>query len=227
MTARKKVSMTLKILIVATSLGGVFLSLITAQKDGYSHWARRLLYFTAQSNIWIGVSTLALLLSPLFKSHEKRRKHLYVLRFVFTVSITMTGVVFCALLAPFAADYGYRTWTLSSVLTHALTPMLAILDFFLDTNRLVIENKHVLLCSLPPILYFSISFLLEIFNVDFGRGVAYPYFFMNFRSPVGVFGFSSTPPFVMGTFYWFLLFPALLYGIAFVYKRLYNRKKAR
>ena len=136
----------------------------------------------------------------------------------------MTGVVFCALLAPFAADYGYRTWTLSSVLTHALTPMLAILDFFLDTNRLVIENKHVLLCSLPPILYFSISFLLEIFNVDFGRGVAYPYFFMNFRSPAGVFGFSTVPPFFMGTFYWFLLFPALLFGIATLFKRLHNKR---
>ncbi len=227
MTARKNVSIVLKILIVATSLGGVFLSLITARKDGYSHWARRLLYFTAQSNIWIGVITLILLLSPLFPYNEKRRKRLYVLRFVFTVSITLTGIVFCGLLAPFAADYGFRTWALSSVLTHALTPAFAVLDFFLDTNRYPIENKHVFLCGIPPTIYFFISFILEFFYVDFGRGEVYPYFFMNFRSPVGVFGFSSTPPFVMGTFYWFLLFPALLYLIAFAYKRLYNRKKAR
>ncbi|MBQ7924519.1 MAG: hypothetical protein IJ329_04355 [Clostridia bacterium] len=227
MTVREKTSVTLKYLIVVASLGGVLLSLFTATKDGYSHWARRLLYFTAQSNIWIGVTTLFILLFSFTAYNEKREKRLYLFRFVFTVSITLTGVVFCGILAPFADKYGFRTWSFSSILTHALSPALSIADFFLDKRNFSIENKHVALCAVPPVLYFLTSFILEFFYVDFGRGEPYPYFFMNFRSPVGVFGFSSKPPFVMGTFYWFLIFPALLFIIAFSYKRLYNRKKAK
>ena len=225
MTARKSISVTLKICIVATSLGGVLLSLITAQKDGYSHWARRLLYFTAQSNIWIGVITLFSLLLPLFSSRKKHAEQVFILRYLFTVSITLTGLVFCGLLAPFAADYGFPTWNISSVLTHAVSPALSIAEFFIGEWEFVLQNKHVALRGIPPALYFATAFLLEFFRVDFGRGTPYPYFFMNFRSPVGVFGFSSRPPFVMGTFYWFLLFPLLMYAIAVLYKNLYNRKR--
>lgn len=220
MTARKTIL--LKIFIIAFSLGGVLLSLFSAQKDGYSHWARRLLYFTAQSNLWIGFINLFILFSIFAPYNERREKRLYIIRYIFTVSITLTGIVFCGLLAPFASDYGFRTWALPSVFTHAVVPALAVIDFFLD-RQFFIENTHVALCILPPAVYFFLSFVLEFFYVDFGRGVPYPYFFMNFRSPVGVFGFSATPPFIMGTFYWFLLFPSLLYAIAFLYKKLYNR----
>ena len=219
MSARTRTSTTLKILIVVCSLGGVVLSLFSAQKDGFSHWARRLLYFTAQSNIWIGVISLI----SVFSLTERAQKRVFIIKYVLTVSITMTGIVFCFLLSPFASQYGLRAWALSSVLTHALTPVLAIVDFFLDKQPFTIENKHVFLCSIPPIAYFSIAFILEFFQVDFGRGVPYPYFFMNFRSPVGVFGFSKSTPFFMGTFYWFLIFPSLLFLIAFIYKKLYNK----
>lgn len=220
MTARKNIY--LKFCIVATSLGGVLLALFSAQKDGYSHWARRLLYFTAQSNLWIGFTNLAILFSTLTPYKERRIKRLYILRFIFTVSITLTGLVFCGLLAPFASKYGFRTWALPSLLTHTIAPILAVADFFLD-RQFFLKNKHVALCILPPVVYFFIAFILEFFRVDFGRGVPYPYFFMNFHSPVGVFGFSKNPPFIMGTFYWFLLFPVLLLLISFLYKKLYNR----
>ncbi len=222
MSARKTLSIIFKIFIVATSLGGVLLSLITAVADGYSHWARRLLYFTAQSNIWIGVITLFILFSYLMPYREKRERRLYLLRFYFIVSITMTGVVFCGLLAPFAPKYGFTVWSLSSLCTHVLTPVLAIVDFFVDKRAFPINKRHVFLSVLPSLFYFSTAFLLEYLRVDFGKGVPYPYFFMNFRSPVGVFGFSKNPPFIMGTFYWFLLFPTLLLFIAYLYRFLYN-----
>ncbi len=225
MTARKIISYILKIGIVATSLGGVLLSLFTAVKDGYSHWARRLLYYTAQSNIWLGVTTLFVLFFSLAPYRENREKRLYILRFIFTVSITMTGIVFCGLLAPFAPKYGFSVWSFSSILTHAVTPLLAVADFFIDKRAFPLNNQHVFLCMLPSIIYFFSAFVLEYFRVDFGRGQPYPYFFMNFRSPAGIFGFTHTPPFVMGTFYWFLLFPALLLGIAFLYKYFYNKKR--
>ncbi|MBE7084812.1 MAG: hypothetical protein E7368_02005 [Clostridiales bacterium] len=192
--------------------------LFTAERDGFSHWSRQLLYFTAQSNIWIGAITVVLL----FTANEK----LYILKYIFTVCIVMTGVVFTFLLSPFASDYGFHTWKFSSVLTHALSPLLAIADFFLDEYHFVPKRKHVWLCMIPPVLYFSISFVLEYFYVDFGKGLPFPYYFMNFRSPLGLFGFSGTLPYVMGTFYWFILFPALLLLIAVIIQR-FKEKRAK
>ena len=220
---RKNISWLLKCLTVATSLGGVAISLINARRDGYSHWSRRLLYFTAQSNLWIGFTFLAILLLPLI--HKKRKniwkKRLYLLKYVFTVSITMTGLVFCFLLAPFA-DESYHAWSVSGFLTHVFTPILAIADFFVDEYRIPLRGKHVLFTALPPILYFSTASVLEGFNTDFGRGVPYPYFFLNYRSPAGMFGFSKEFPFFIGTFYWMTLFGLIMLAIGAFYARVYS-----
>ena len=216
-TKRKTPVYGLKILVVLTSLGGVILSLITAKQDGYSHWGRRLLYFTAQSNIWLGLTFLGILLLPLKrKNADVWESRLYLLKFIFTVSITVTGVVFCALLAPFSDD-GYRPWAFPNVLTHVFSPAFAILDFFLDKTRLQVGKRQMLYCLLPPLLYCAFASILGAFEVDFGRGESYPYFFLNFRSPAGLFGFSDQRPFFMGEFYWLAIFCFFIITLALVY----------
>lgn len=217
----KKYAFILKILIVITSLGGVIFSCVSAVADGYSHWGRRLLYFTAQSNIWIGLTALALVLLSFSRSEkaERLRKRAYFLRYLFTVSITVTGLVFCFLLAPFAEE-SYHVWSPQSLLTHVFTPLFAIADFFLDKTPFPLGKKHLLSAVLPPLFYFAFASVLELFGVDFGRGEAYPYFFLNFRSPVGLFGFSKTPPFVLGSFYWILLLLLLIVSLGALYLRL-------
>ena len=69
--------------------------------------------------------------------------------------------------------------------------------------------------------YFLFTGVLEFFGVDFGRGVAYPYFFFNFRSPVGLFGVSPTGPypFYLGAFYWLILFMLIVLGFGFLYAK--------
>ena len=216
---RKRVCFFLKIAVVLSSLGGVFLSLIFAKGDGYSHWSKRLLYFTAQSNLWVGITFLALLLFP------KRERKLYILKYVFTVSITVTGLVFCCLLAPFSDD-SYHPWSLPNLLTHVLTPVLAVVDFFLD-RRYPLSGKQVLSVVLPLFFYFGFVTLLELLGADFGRGVPYPYFFFYYRSPAGIFGFSQIRPFFMGSFYWLAIFLALTLGLGVLYgrRRAQKRKK--
>ena len=224
---KKALSHTLKYLTVFSSLGGVALSLVRAQKDGYSHFLKRLLYFTAQSNIWIGLTVLAILFLPLTKAEkrEKRAERLYLLRYVFTVSITITGLIFCGLLAPFS-DGSYRPWTVSNVLTHVCAPVFAVADYFLDGGRRPARDRRVFLCVLPPFFYFLFTGVLEFFGVDFGRGVAYPYFFFNFRSPVGLFGVSPTGPypFYLGAFYWLILFMLIVLGFGFLYAKKTTRR---
>lgn len=226
MTKREKLSILLKYLTAVASLGGVLLSLIYARQDGYSHWSRRLLYFTAQSNIWLGVTFVAILLLPLKKRNAERwKKRLYLLKYLFTVSITITGLVFCALLAPFAED-DYRPWGLCNLLTHVFSPLFAITDFFLDPNQVHIGKKQIFLTLVPPLCYFSLASVLGATHTDFGRGVNYPYFFLNFTSPAGIFGFSSVRPFFVGAFYWISLFALMLLFFAHLYARFDNKKAA-
>lgn len=218
---RVKASRIIKIATVFAALGGVILSLFTAVRDGYSHWGRRLLYFTAQSNVWLGVTFLLLLFVR--EDNERGRKILYLLKYVFTVSITVTGLIFCGLLAPFAGE-DYRPWTIVNFFTHVLSPVLAIVDFFVDETPIPLQGKRVLLALAPPLLYFAVSELLVGLNVDFGRGVPYPYFFLNYRSPAGIFGFSGERPFFVGSFYWLAIFAVLIVFLAVLYDRAARKK---
>lgn len=215
MQYRRKLSLFCKYAAVVCALGGVLLSLIYAKRDGYSHWSKRLLYFTAQSNIWLGLTFIAVLRR---KNAEKTAARLYTLKYIFTVSITVTGVVFCALLAPFS-DESYQPWTLCNLLTHVFSPAFAVLDLFLDEHREPQKRGLVFLSLIPPFMYCVFAGILGTFGVDFGRGTTYPYFFLHFRSPVGLFGFSSRPPFVIGSFYWILIFLALVLALAAGYAR--------
>ena len=212
----KRISYGLKVAILLSALGGVVLSLFYAERDGYSHWSKRLLYFTGLSNMWIGICVLIILIAPFIKAlnTDFAKDMLYALRYIFTVSITVTGIVYCFILAPFAEEGEFNPWTLSNVLTHVVAPVLTLVDFFIDEYKLRLTKVHIVFTAIPPLMYFVFSSILNLLGVDFGRGDDYPYFFLNLKSPAGIFGFSDTPPFVIGSFYWILLFLFMVYSIA-------------
>ena len=206
----------LKILIIFCSLGGVLISFFRAQKDGFSTWYKRTMYFTAQSNLWIGLTTLIMLVFALlnFNKNGNLLQTLFTLKYIFTVSITMTAIVFFALLIPFA-DKSFHIYSLSSFLTHVFSPLFSILDWiFFDKPS---KNKKTPLpfVILPPLFYTTVSFILSALKVDFGRGVKYPYIFLSYTSPAGIFGFSKEQP-VLGLFYWILILSALTLLVGFI-----------
>ena len=137
----------------------------------------------------------------------------YFLKFIFTVSITITFIVFWTLLAPFAHLQNYNPWSISSFTTHMLAPALAIVDFFVDKKQILIAKKHVFSGLLPPLIYFLFACLLMVFRVDFGRGDLYPYFFMDIYSSAGWFGLIKQP-FVLGTAYYLILILFIVLGIS-------------
>lgn len=222
MSHRKKTSIILNFMIASFSILGVLLNCIFATRDGYSHWHKRLLYFTNQSNIWIALVclTVAILsIVSIFKKDLVIKNWIYILKYIFTVSITITGLIFCGLLAPFAGDY--NAWTLSSILVHVVVPVLSIVDYFINDDHIMLKKWHIALPTIPPLIYFIFSLTLSALRVDFGRGDNYPYFFMNFYSEVGLFGFSNSGPTPeMGSFYWVVLILGLIIGLSFLYYRL-------
>lgn len=219
--SKKNISIILKILTVITSLTGVIIGFFNATYDGYSHWSSRLLYFTTQSNIWIGVTFLIILILHFkFKNNEKLKSILYLLKYIFTVSITITGVIFCAVLGP-NVDDSFHAWSLSSLLTHVFTPLLAIVDYFVDDYPLVLNFKKTFLVTIPPFIYLVFASVLGFAGVDFGRGDNFPYFFLNYNSPAGVFGFSSQPPFVIGSFYWIVILLIMVLSLGWLFYSLH------
>ena len=224
---RKRISFILKTMIAAFAIGGVIAACILAERDGYSHWTKRLLYFTQLSNVWIGVTALLFVAFGLKEARTGKDltpKWLYSLRFAFTVSIAVTGIIFCALLAPFATD-DYTPWTITSIITHVIVPSLSIADFFLDESEVKYTRANALSGVFPPLIYFIFASVLSALRVDFGRGEPYPYFFMNYYSSAGIFGVNldATPRPEIGPFYWMSLFLLLILGLSFCFYKLHKR----
>ncbi|MBR2391105.1 MAG: Pr6Pr family membrane protein [Clostridia bacterium] len=220
MTKRKLISIVLNFSIFAFSSLAVFLACFFARRDGYYSWHTRLFYFTQQSNLWIGILSLVFAIFLLKKNtSEKSMKILSCLKFVFTISITITCIIFCTLLAPFA---DFNLWSFSSVLTHVVVPVLSIVDFFTCKEIKESEKKNIYFSFLPPLVYFVFASILCVFKVDFGRGDAFPYFFMDFYSDVGLFGFKASSPPQMGSFYWMIFFFVFIYGLSFLFHKLHK-----
>ncbi len=225
---RVKTSFLIKILVVVFCLTGLLLNCIYATYDGYTHWSKRLLFFTTQSNIWVLIIMAVLLVYPFTKQGKKDKwsQSLYTVKFVFTVSITITAIVFCCFLGPFA-DSSYHAWSFHSLLLHVIVPILTVADFFIDHTPVNLSGKTFYTLIIPSLCYFILAGILCAFKYDFGRGEPYPYFFMNFYSPAGVFGFSSTPPFIMGSFYWILLFLFIMIGVGKLLVKIKNKQNKK
>ena len=224
---REKISFSLKFVTAAAALIGVVWSFFNATADGYSHWSKRLLYFTSLSNLWIALTFIAILVtarSKVWSDNTRVKKILHILKYIFTVSITLTGFIFCAVLAPGSANANYNAWTAASILTHVVVPTLSVVDFFVDTYRVALIRRHILLTTVPPLLYSVFASVLCIMKVDFGRGEPFPYFFFNYYSPAGVFGTSDVMPYRIGSFYWIVFMFFLIIGVGALYRKLYNKK---
>lgn len=218
--SKRFASIYLNFLIFIFSTIGVTLSCVFACEHGYAHWYNRPMYFTQQSNVWIGVTCLIFgILLQKGDTDSKFFKVISVLKYIFTVSITVTGIIFCGLLAPFA---DYDVWFFSSVITHVVVPLLSILEFFIFRKIEKLKLRHVFYSIIPPLLYFVFASILGALRVDFGRGQAYPYFFLDFYSPVGMFGFKDGNPPQLGAFYWIIFFLLFILSLSFGYYKLYN-----
>ncbi|MBE7081155.1 MAG: hypothetical protein E7372_01175 [Clostridiales bacterium] len=210
-----------KILTIICSFVGIIICLSTARYDGYSHPSRRLLYFTNQSNIWIFI-IMTLSLFTFSRKGNYNKYSMFIARYIFITSIILTAVIFCCFLGPFA-DKSYHAWSVSGILTHIAVPLFAVIDFFTQNERFFINKKVALLSIIPPLFYLILTTILFYFNIDFGRGENFPYFFFNYHSPAGFFGFSSVSPYFIGSFYWIILMFLLLLFFAFLLIKMNNK----
>lgn len=223
-TIPKAASLVLELLTAVCMAVGI--TLTSQMGGGFMAGGTAFLYFTVQSNLWIGAVCalfFALNTAALFRPSFTIPRALHLVKFVFTVSITLTGIVFCCVLAP-TMPGSFRS--AANVLTHVVVPLAAIVDLFLCRPQ-DIRFGHFAYALIPPVYYLIFAGIGYALGWDFGGGNNYPYFFLNWDSPAGAFGFSSEMPYFMGCVWWILFLILFLSGMATGYIALIKRLNRR
>lgn len=221
-SGKNKTCILFDILTIFASSCGIIISLVNSFDDGYTLWPSRLMYFTAQSNIWIIITFSTTLI---FKTiNGNLTLPFYTLKLVSIAQIIMTCLVYCIVLGPFSPE-NYSAWSLHNLLTHVFSPILAILGFLFEERKYTIKKTTFILCMIPPVVYILITAVFSEMHLPFGNGVYFPYFFMNYHSPSGIFGFYNQFPYYLGSFYWILIFSLVLISISLILIKINNLRK--
>ena len=215
---QKKISYLLKIIVFVSAVVGTILSYLGSQ-DSFMGGSRVFMFFTTQSNIAMAIISL---IGLCYMIRVRAVGQVWqVVKFVGTVAITLTGVVFCFVLAP---TLGEDAWNIQNVLTHVVVPVFSVVDFFVVSTAFDIKKKSVFYVIIPPILYAIYAGIGYANNWQFVEGYNYPYFFLNWGSKAGAFGFTNELPF-MGTAWWILALFIFLIIVGYIYLVIADRLK--
>lgn len=187
-------------------------------------------YFTTLSNVFITVVLIPFLIKDILILNNKKiefKNYLYIIKFLATISITLTFFVFMTILAP-TLDGGFINAYLSygggSFFVHFLTPVLAIIDFLFFDKEYKSKNIHSVYAVIPPLLYVLFIVIVSSLGLRWGTMSA-PYNFLNFGAKTGWFGFDLSiigwESLGIGVFYMIiiLLIIFIIIGRVFLYIR--------
>lgn len=230
MTKKQNIAaLVLNIIILISSFTGITYNLF---KNGGFH-PETFLYYTTQSNLLLmGISLVfATFQYKKIKNNDiKISNYLYITKYVITVAITITFLVFMFVLTPeIIARQDYESLlTLSNFTLHYISPILAIISFLMFDWQIQIKNKHAFLSTITPLAYFAFAMLLSLipgegfFETDTGF-TKFPYFFLNYVTngwlnlSGGFFG--------IGVIWWVVIIFGLVVGLGKLYLSLINLRK--
>lgn len=198
----------LSALAVVGILGIIFTALSSTFMGGGSVF----FFFTVQSNIFIIAMALIFLINEIVLLITKKsfiNQTLLFIKYVATVAITVTFLVFFTMLAPLmGVDYllSFNNFSL-----HAIVPILAIIDFIIFDTNINLTYPNSLLATISPISYVIFVYVGAIFKLQYGENLYYPYFFLDFETNGFLFekGFGIIP--------WILILLAGICGLGFLY----------
>ena len=208
--SRKTISIVLKLIVMISAITGTVMS-AAAGRGSFMGGSRVFMYFTIQSNI--AIALISITDGCLLMRDKAISKVWYTVKLAGTVSITLTGVVFAVLLAPIL---GRAAWSVPNTLTHLVVPLAAVADFFMVASGAETERRNVVYVVIPPLLYVIYAGIGYVKGWEFARGQIYPYFFLNWGSPAGAFGFIDEFPY-MGCVWWILVLLVFLIATGWCY----------
>lgn len=197
-----------------------------------------LTFFTNLSNIFIDVVLLVFVAQDISMLRNNGKKPLsnswYVVKYMATISITLTFLVYLLLLAPTNENgmlYAYFHDGAGSFGVHFITPVLAIADFLIFDYRMKSSGKHVLYAVIPPLCYVVLVVILAACGVRWYGNMHAPYNFLNFGAPTGWFGFDikqmSSYSLGIGVFYMIVVLLIIFLGIGKLYLTLKDLRRKK
>lgn len=154
-------------------------------------------YFANLSNVFIDAALLLFLVTDMILLLSKgervyKRNWQYIIKYMATISITLTFFIYLTILAPTSANgfvHAYLQNGAGSLCVHLITPVLAILDFILFDYRYQSNKLHVIFAVIPVLLYVAFVVIAAGLGLRWDTKYA-PYNFLNFGAPTGWFGFD-------------------------------------
>lgn len=222
MKMKRKISVLIKIIALIASIYGMLQSL-----DGWLF----LTFFTNLSNIFIDIMLFIFIIYDLKKA-KYIPQGMYLIKFMATISITLTFFVYMLLLAP-TNNYGFIGAYLNngagSLCVHFITPVLSIIDFFLYSESYIPSEKHVYYSVIPPLVYVGFIIVLgQVFHIRWYGDMLAPYNFLNYGASTGWFGFNlsllSSKTLGIGTFYMIIILLIIFIGLGTLFLKLKRTK---
>lgn len=141
---------------------------------GYGSVTGIFIYYTRDSNIVTGISSICLVLF-LIKNYKKQiPKWIIMLRYIGTIGVTLTFIIVTAIFAPAVGSYYSMLISNEFKFQHLVCPLISFFSFvFLEDISEPITLKDNLLAVIPTITYAAVLVILNI--VDFVDG-PYPFF---------------------------------------------------
>ncbi len=216
----------LPVLLKAALLFFGVLGQLTQGEPGDFMSRSRWLYYTNQSNLIIMLVVAVLLVYDVLRL--VRRDHapvapdaLQTVRFVATVGVMLTFVVFSLLLTPEMLRNGQGAYltTTSNICVHNLVPILAILDFCLFAWPWKTGGRTYLLGAIMPLAYVAFVYIGGPLGLTFGEGKRVPYFFFDYVAN----GWFSLGNGRFGTAYWLVILTLSVLGMGLLLIAIKNR----
>ena len=162
---------------------GVLGIILTAVSTSFMGGASVFYFFTVQSNIFIIAMTFLFLghvIICLINKKETVNQVMLQIKFVATVAITITFLVFFTMLAPLmGVDYllSFKNFSL-----HAIVPILAIIDFIVFDTDINLSYPKSLIASIAPISYVFFVYAIGVpLKLQYAENLYFPYFFLNYE----------------------------------------------
>ena len=186
-----------KLLLVVGVIIGVWASLL---QEGFFN-PKHFLYYTIQSNIEIGIICFVSLL--FIFSKKEIPSIVYTLKFIFTVAITLTGLVFNFILYPASifSTHPLNPLSTANFFTHIFVPILSLVDFFAFDYKLKITKKTFLLGLITPLIYFIFVMFCTKVGIRFNGNLFVPYFFLDYKAN----SWFQLGDGKIGVFYWVII----------------------
>ena len=177
----KPLRISLEISIILISLLGIF-------SENYYSFGEQFWFFTVQTNIFVVIFESILLITNLFPKGSKAsnltaKKWFNFLHLQVVYLITITGFVYCFILAPAAMLKNgnlLRFFSIRAILLHIFIPALTLIEYFTFSPKDQFTFKHTPLFLIYPLIYFIMVNLRVLFGGSpFTDGSYYPYFFLD------------------------------------------------